>query len=149
MTVCNSFFLYFMFMYVENIFHLAVQVITLDAEHQDPFVEQHIKPCVRLGDALEPYKVTEVIDGTPQQVQRPVTDRLIFTEAPARFNTVAAREGLLADALFKNSSKRDHVHAIMEKHKYILTLDYTMKMLHLEVCQFVAASASLFMFAAA
>ena len=120
--------------------HVAVQVITLDTDQQDPFVEQHIKPCARLWDALKPYR------GPPDHsVPRPVTDRLIFTEAPVQYNTIAAREGLLADALFKNSSKRDHVHAVMEKHRYILTLDYTMKMLHLEVlptCKCCVALAS-------
>ena len=117
----------------ESYHHLTLQVITLDADRQDPFVEQHIRPCAKLWDALQPYRVKEVREGKEHEVPRPVTERLIFTEAPTQFNTVAAREGLLADALFKNPSKRGYVHAVMEKHKYILTLDYTMKMLHLEV----------------
>ena len=105
-----------------------VQVVTLDMDRQDPFVQRHIRPCDKLWEALAPWR----IDGQP----RPVTERVIFTEAPEKYNTVARREALLAAALLGSSSKSNQVHDVMQRHKYILTLDYTMKMLHLEVRAF-------------
>ena len=106
-----------------------MQVVTVDDNRQDPFVREHIRPCTRLWDALEPYrsKVGNV------EIPHPVKDRLIFTEAATALNTVASREALLAAALFGSASRQQQVHDVMLAHKYILTLDYTMKMLHLEV----------------
>ncbi len=75
--------------------------------------------------------------------QQPVTDRLIFTDAPQQYNTVAVREELLAAALLGSASKKLLVHEVLKKHQYILTLDYTMEMLHLEVCQQCVGIASL------
>ena len=92
----------------------------------DPFCQQHIIPCGgKLQDALRPYTV-----GGQQQS---VTDRLIFTDAPQHFNTVPLREELLASALLGSSSRKALVHEVLQANNYILTLDYTMKMLHLEV----------------
>ena len=67
--------------------------------------------------------------------QQAVHRRLIFTDAPHQYNTVALREELLAAAIMGSSTKWAQVHAVLEAHGYILTLDYTMKMLHLEVCR--------------
>ena len=64
---------------------------------------------------------------------RAVHHRVIFTDAPHQYNTVALREELLAAALMGSSSKRAEVHAVLTAHEYILTLDYMMKMVHLEV----------------
>ncbi len=92
----------------------------------DPFCQQHIIPCGgKLEDALRPY----MLEGHLQ----PVTARLIFTDAPQQYNTVALREELLASALLGSGSKQALVHEVLHRHRYILTLDYTMKMLHLEV----------------
>lgn len=94
----------------------------------EPFCQEHVKSCHgRLQDELRPY----VTQGGHQQS---VTRRLIFTDAPQQYNTVALREELLAAALLGSSTRKEEVHAVLEAHGYILTLDYTMKMLHLEVC---------------
>jgi len=108
-----------------------MQVVTLDIGRQDPFVEEHIKPCARLWDALAPYRTGP--DSTGEYTAHPVTDRVIFTDTPAEYKSVAAREALLAAALYGTAAKQREVHDVMQRHKYILTLDYTMKMLHLEV----------------
>ena len=93
----------------------------------EPFCQEHVKSCDgKLQDALRPY-----MQGNQQQA---VHHRLIFTDAPHQYNTVALREELLAAALMGSSTKWAQVHAVLETHGYILTLDYTMKMLHLEVC---------------
>lgn len=103
----------------------ALQVVSLQ-DQMDPFCQQHIIPCGgRLQDALRPYQV-----GGQQQS---VTDRLIFTDAPQQYNTVALREELLAAALLGSSSKQGLVHGVLEANGYILTLDYAIKMCHLEV----------------
>ncbi|KAL0055748.1 hypothetical protein WJX82_004037 [Trebouxia sp. C0006] len=101
-----------------------IQVVSLQ-DQMDPFCQQHIIPCGgKLQDALRPY----MIEGHVQ----PVTARLIFTDAPQQYNTVALREELLASALLGSGSKQALVHEVLHRHRYILTLDYTMKMLHLE-----------------
>ena len=110
---------------------MHMQVVTLDIDRQDPFVEEHIKPCARLWDALAPYRTGP--DSKGEYTPRPVTDRVIFTDTPAEYKSVAAREALLAAALYGTFAKQREVHDVMQRHKYILTLDYTMKMLHLEV----------------
>lgn len=92
----------------------------------EPFCQEHVKLCAgSLQDSLRPY-----VHGGQQQ---PVHDRVIFTDAPHQYNSVALREELLAAALMGSNSKKAEVHAVLEAHQYILTLDYTMKMLHLEV----------------
>ena len=102
-----------------------LQVISLQ-DQMEPFCQKHVKSCDgKLQDALRPY-----MQGSQQQA---VHHRVIFTDAPHQYNTVALREELLAAALMGSSSKRDEVHAVLAAHEYILTLDYMMKMVHLEV----------------
>ena len=102
-----------------------LQVVSLQ-DQMDPFCEEHVKSCDgKLQDVLRPY-----MQGNHQQA---VHRRLIFTDAPHQYNTVALRKELLAAALMGCSTKWAQVHAVLEAHGYILTLDYTMKMLHLEV----------------
>ncbi len=104
---------------------LRVQVVSLQ-DQMDPFCQQHIIPCGgKLQDALRPYMVGGHLQSVPA--------RLIFTDAPQQYNTVALREELLASALLGSGCKQALVHEVLQKHRYILTLDYTMKMLHLEV----------------
>ena len=92
----------------------------------EPFCQKHVKSCDgKLQDVLRPYT-----QGSQQQA---VHHRVIFTDAPHQYNTVALREELLAAALMGSSSKWAEVHAVLEAHEYILTLDYMMKMVHLEV----------------
>lgn len=102
-----------------------LQVISLK-DQMEPFCQEHVKSCNgRLQDELRPYT-----QGSQQQA---VHRRVIFTDAPHQYNTVALREELLAAALMGSSTKWAEVHAVLEAHGYILTLDYAMKMVHLEV----------------
>lgn len=102
-----------------------LQVVSLK-DQMEPFCQEHVKSCAgSLQDELKPY-----VHGGQQQA---VHDRVIFTDAPHQYNSVVLREELLAAALMGSSTKKAEVHAVLEAHQYILTLDYTMKMLHLEV----------------
>ena len=97
-----------------------MQVVSV-RDQMEPFCQQHIRPVQgTIWNAISQYP-----DG--------ITDRLIFTDAPQQYNTVLLREQLAAAALLGSDTKHAVVHAVLEKHRYILTLDYLMKMLHLEV----------------
>lgn len=103
-----------------------LQVISLQ-DQMEPFCQEHVKSCDgKLQDALRPY-----MQGNQQQA---VDRRVIFTDAPHQYNNMALREELLAAALMGSGSKWAEVHAVLAAHGYILTLDYMMKMVHLEVC---------------
>lgn len=103
-----------------------LQIISLQ-DQMEPFCQKHVKSCDgKLQDALRPYT-----QGSQQQA---VHHRVIFTDAPHQYNTVALREELLAAALMGSSSNWAEVHAVLAANEYILTLDYMMKMVHLEVC---------------
>ena len=98
-----------------------MQVVSLH-DQMEPFCQRHIKTVQgTYGDIL-------------RQCPNGITDRTIFTDAPQKYNTVLLREKLAAAALLGSDTKHALVHAVLECHRYILTLDYLMKMLHLEVC---------------
>ena len=103
------------------------QVVSLQ-DQMEPFCQEHVKSCDgKLQDALRPY-----MQGNQQQA---VHRRVIFTDAPHQYNTVALHEELLAAALMGSATKWAQVHAVLVAHGYSLTLNYTIKMLHLEVCR--------------
>ena len=106
--------------YFEAQLNMTLQVVSV-RDQMEPFCQQHIRPVQgRFWDAISQYP-------------NGITDHIIFTDAPQQYNTVLMREKLAAAALLGSDTKHALVHAVLEKHCYILTLDYLMKMLHLEV----------------
>ena len=98
-----------------------MQVVSLH-DQMEPFCQRHIKP------------VQGTYGGMLRRYPNGITDRTIFTDAPRKYNTVLLREKLAAAALLGSDTNHALVHAVLEHHHYILTQDYLMKMLHLEVC---------------